>query len=81
MDSIKDLLKNRKVVKTNTNKVFLLSSEIAEITNSDARRWLRQVKKDFTFMETKLAVFRDMVKNSPTPIRCRISLFLWLLKH
>lgn len=79
MDSIKDLLQNRQVKKTNTNKIFLLSAEIAEITNSDPKRWLRACKKDYNKMTTVLSDFKDILRRQS--VRHRLSYFLWLTKH
>jgi len=79
MDSIKDLLQNRQIKKTNTNRVFLLSAEIAEITNSDVKRWLRICKKDYNKMTMVLSDFRDILRRQP--VRHRLSYFLWLVKH
>lgn len=79
MESIRNLLLNRKINKAKTNKIWLISEEIATVTNSTPQRWLRQVKKNPDYMLIKLANFKEILKIS-TP-KHRLSLFLWLLKH
>jgi len=84
MDSLKNLLANKHLTKKPTNKLWLLSSEIAEVTNSNPKRWLRLCKTKFDFMYRKLAEFKEIIEQARSKqqkINCKISLFLWTLRR
>lgn len=75
MQSIADILKAKVTSTHKTNRFWLISEQIASLTDTKPTRWLRVVKQH------EHACLRAIDDLKEIPARNPVALFLWLLKR
>ena len=76
MDNIGDLLKARLVKKSKTNKTYLIAEEVAGLTNTPVKRWLRPAKDHEWALRRSIDELKDIDQDGH--IKNRASYFTWL---
>ena len=70
-----NLINTHKFKKSKTNKIFLVSEEIAKLTDTKPSRWYREVKNHDWAINRALNDLKE-IKNIKNPV----GLFIFLLK-
>jgi len=72
---LKELLDKKQFKKSNTNKIWLVAEEIAQLTKTTPLRWLRDVKNYPQAIKRAMIDFKESenIKNKP-------ALFIYLFK-
>jgi hypothetical protein len=78
MDSIRNLLTNR-VSQKKTNKTWLIAEDIAKLTGTQPKRWLRMVKKNERAAQRAIDNLKELISRGG--VKNKAAYFIWLVKH